>query len=227
MTAPRAVLSWSSGKDCAFALLEARRLGLADVVALLTTTNEAFDRVAMHGTRAALLERQAQALGLPLINVPLPWPCSNEQYESRMAAAMGKVAALDVRHMVFGDLFLEDVRAYREEKLRPLGIEAIFPLWGRPTDALAREMIAAGLDARLVTVDPRHLEASFAGRRFDESLLADLPAGVDPCGERGEFHTAVVAGPMFSAPIPVTLGETVQRDGFTYADLIPEDPVAA
>lgn len=221
MSAPRAVLSWSSGKDCAFALIEARRLGLADVVAVLTTTNEAFDRVAMHGTRAALLERQAAALGLPLINVPLPWPCSNEEYESRMAAAMDRVAALDVRHMVFGDLFLEDVRAYREEKLRPLGIEAIFPLWGRPTDALAREMIAAGIDARLVTVDPRHLDASFAGRRFDESLLADLPATVDPCGERGEFHTAVVAGPMFSAPIAVTAGETVLRDGFVYADLIP------
>jgi len=222
MSAPKAVLSWSSGKDCAFALVEARRLGLADVVAVLTTTNEAFHRVAMHGTRAVLLARQAEALGLPLIDVPLPWPCSNEEYEARMAAAMDRVAALDVHHMVFGDLFLKDVRAYREEKLRPLGVEAIFPLWGRPTHSLARDMIAAGLDARLVTVDPRHLDPSFAGRRFDESLLADLPATVDPCGERGEFHTAVVAGPMFSAPIPVTLGETVHRDGFVYADLIPD-----
>ncbi|CAM5498661.1 adenine nucleotide alpha hydrolase [Frigidibacter albus] len=221
MTAPRAVLSWSSGKDCAFALIEARRLGLADVVALLTTTREAGGKVAMHGTRAALLARQAEALRLPLIEVPLPWPCPNEDYESRMAAAMERVAALGARHMVFGDLFLEDVRAYREARLRPLGVEAIFPLWGRPTDILAREMIAAGLDARLVAVDPAHLDAGFAGRRFDADLLAALPETVDPCGERGEFHTAVVAGPIFSAPIPVTLGETVLRDGFTHADLIP------
>ena len=218
---PKAVLSWSSGKDCAFALVEARRLGLADVVAILTTTNAAFDRVAMHGTRRALLEKQAGALGLPLIDVPLPWPCSNAEYEARMEAAMGRVSALGVRHMVFGDLFLEDVRAYREERLRPLGVEAIFPLWGRPTDLLAREMIAAGIDARLVTVDPRQLDASFAGRRLDAALLADLPPGVDPCGERGEFHTAVVAGPMFAAPIPVRQGETVLRDGFVYSDLLP------
>jgi uncharacterized protein (TIGR00290 family) len=221
MSAPRAALSWSSGKDCAFALIEARRLGLADVVAILTTTNEAFDRVAMHGTRNALLRMQAKALGLPVIEVPLPWPCTNEEYEARMAVAMRQVQVLDVRHMVFGDLFLEDVRAYREEKLAPLGVKSIFPLWGRPTDALARQMIAAGLDARLVTIDPRHLDPSFAGRRFDESLLADLPKGVDPCGERGEFHTAVVAGPMFSAPIPVVAGEVVTRDGFVFADLIP------
>jgi uncharacterized protein (TIGR00290 family) len=209
------------GKDCAFALVEARRLGLADVVALLTTTNEAFDRVAMHGTRTALLRAQAAAAGLPLIEVPLPWPCSNQDYEARMAAAMVEVAALGVRHMVFGDLYLEDVRAYREERLAPLGFEAIFPLWGRPTGALARDMIAAGLDARLVTVDPRKLPASFAGRKLDAALLAELPPGVDPCGENGEFHTAVVAGPMFSAPIPVVSGEVVTRDGFVFADLIP------
>lgn len=221
MSAPKAVLSWSSGKDCAFALVEARRLGLADVVALLTTTNEAFDRVAMHGTRTALLRAQAAATGLPLIEVPLPWPCSNEDYEARMAAAMDRVAALGVRHMVFGDLYLEDVRAYREARLAPLGIEAMFPLWGRPTAALAREMVALGLDARLVTVDPRKVPASFAGRKLDLALLAELPPGVDPCGENGEFHTAVVAGPMFSAPIPVVPGEVVTRDGFVYADLIP------
>lgn len=226
-TAPRAVLSWSSGKDCAFALVEARRLGLADVVAVLTTTNEAFDRVAMHGTRKALLDRQVAALGLPLIEVPLPGPCSNDDYEARMAAAMDRVAALDVHHMVFGDLFLEDVRAYREERLRPLGVEAIFPLWGRPTDVLAREMIAAGIDARLVTVDPSKLDPALAGRRLDAQLLAELPEGVDPCGERGEFHTAVVAGPMFSAPIPVTTGERVERDGFVYCDLIPLDRPSA
>ncbi len=221
MTAPRAVLSWSSGKDCAYALVEARRQGLADVVAILTTTNEAFDRVAMHGTRNALLHLQAEALGLPMIEVPLPWPCSNAQYEARMARAMDRVTDTGATHMVFGDLFLEDVRAYREEKLRPLGIGAIFPLWGRPTDVLARQMIADGIDARLVTVDPAKLPVSFAGRRYDESLLSDLPPGIDPCGENGEFHTAVVAGPMFRAPIPVMPGEVVERDGFVYADLLP------
>jgi uncharacterized protein (TIGR00290 family) len=214
------VLSWSSGKDSAYALIEARRLGLAEFVALLTTTNEAFDRVAMHGTRNALLRAQARALGLPLIEVPLPWPCSNDDYEARMAGAMAEVADLGVRHMVFGDLFLQDVRAYREEKLAPLGVEALFPLWGRDTGALAREMIAAGLDARLVTVDPKQLDPAFAGRRFDLELLPDLPEGVDPCGENGEFHTAVVGHPMFAAPIPVTRGETVTRDGFAYSDLV-------
>lgn len=197
-------------------------MGLADVVAILTTTNAAFDRVAMHGTRNALLAAQAKALGLPLIDVPLPWPCSNEQYEALMTGAMQRVAAFGAQHMVFGDLFLEDVRAYREEKLAPLGVQAIFPLWGRPTDVLAREMIAAGMDARVVSLDPRHLDASFAGRRFDADFLTDLPAGVDPCGERGEFHTAVVGGPMFSHPIPVHLGEVVTRDGFVFADLIPD-----
>lgn len=221
MSPPKAVLSWSSGKDCAYALLEARRLGLAEIVAVLTTTNQAFDRVAMHGTRAALLRRQAAALGLPLIDVPLPFPCSNADYEARMAGAMQRVTALGARHMVFGDLFLADVRAYREEKLKAAGCAAIFPLWGRETGALAREMIGAGLEARLVTVDPHHLDASFAGRAFDESLLADLPETVDPCGENGEFHTAVLAGPMFSAPIAVEAGETVTRDGFTFADLVP------
>lgn len=221
MTAPKAVLSWSSGKDCAFALIEARRLGLADVVAVLTTTDAATDRVAMHGTRNTLLARQVAALGLPLIEVPLPWPCSNADYAQRMTGAMARVRATGATDMVFGDLYLEDIRAYREAQLAPLGIGAIFPLWGRPTDALAREMIAAGIEARLVTVDPGRLDPGFCGRAFDARLLADLPDGVDPCGENGEFHTAVTAGPMFSAPIPVTLGETVTRDGFAHADLVP------
>ena len=221
MSAPKAVLSWSSGKDCAFALIEARRLGLADVVAVLTTTNEALGRVAMHGTRPTLLARQVAALGLPLIEVPLPWPCSNDDYAARMTVAMDRVRATGATAMVFGDLFLQDVRAYREAQLAPLGIAALFPLWGRPTGPLAREMIAAGIEARLVTVDPARLDAGFSGRRFDAALLADLPEGVDPCGENGEFHTAVTAGPMFSAPIPVTPGETVTRDGFVYTDLIP------
>ncbi|WP_291001817.1 adenine nucleotide alpha hydrolase [Ferrovibrio sp.] len=214
-------MSWSSGKDSAYALFEARRLGLADIVGLITTTNEAFDRVAMHGTRNALLDRQIAATGLPCLKVPLPWPCSNDEYESRMAKAMDEIAAQGVRHMVFGDLYLEDIRAYRNEKLAAIGMQAIYPLWGRETGALARSMIADGLVAHLVTVDPRKLDKSFAGRRFDASLLADLPADVDPCGENGEFHTAVVAGPMFDTAIDVRLGEVVERDGFVYADVIP------
>ena len=194
---------------------------MADIVGLITTTNEAFDRVAMHGTRNELLDRQIAATGLPCLKVPLPWPCSNDEYESRMAKAMAEIAAQGVRHMVFGDLYLEDIRAYRNEKLAAIGMQAIYPLWGRDTADLARDMIADGLSAHLVTVDPRKLEKSFAGRRFDAALLADLPAGVDPCGENGEFHTAVVAGPMFTAPIDVRLGEIVERDGFVYADVIP------
>jgi uncharacterized protein (TIGR00290 family) len=221
MSPPKAVLSWSSGKDCAYALLEARRRELAEIVGVLSTVTEAFGRVAMHGTRSELLRRQAEALGLPLIEVPLPWPCSNADYEARMEAAMGRVAALGAKHMVFGDLFLEDVRAYREEKLKAQGVEAIFPLWGRDTAALARAMIDEGIEARLVAIDPRHLGKSFAGRAFDAALLADLPEGVDPCGENGEFHTAVLAGPMFKAPIAARLGETLERDGFVYADLAP------
>jgi len=175
----------------------------------------------MHGTRNTLLDRQIAATGLPCIKVPLPWPCSNDEYESRMAKAMDRIAAEGIRHMVFGDLYLEDIRAYRTEKLAAIGMQAIYPLWGRETGALARSMIADGLAAHLVTVDPRKLDKSFAGRRFDAALLADLPLGVDPCGENGEFHTAVVAGPMFDAPIAVQLGEVVTRDGFVYADVIP------
>ena len=194
---------------------------MADIVGLITTTNEAFDRVAMHGTRNELLDRQIAATGLPCLKVPLPWPCSNDEYESRMAKAMAEIAAQGVRHMVFGDLYLEDIRAYRTEKLAAIGMQAIYPLWGRDTADLARDMIADGLSAHLVTVDPRKLDKSFAGRRFDAALLADLPANVDPCGENGEFHTAVVAGPMFTAPIDVRLGEIVERDGFVYADVIP------
>ncbi|KEO55568.1 hypothetical protein DT23_06245 [Thioclava indica] len=201
------------------ALHMCRSEGLADVVALLCTTNEAFDRVAMHGTRNAILRAQAAATGLPLIEVPLPWPCANEDYEARMASAMDQVRALGVETMVFGDLFLQDVRDYRIAQLAPLGVTALFPLWGRATDELAREIIALGFEAHLVTVDPAKLDPSFAGRKFDAQLLADLPEGVDQCGENGEFHTAVSAGPIFDAPLNVEVGETVLRDGFAYADL--------
>ncbi len=217
---PKAYVSWSSGKDCAFALCEARRLGLADIVGVLTTLNEVYDRVAMHGVRHALLRRQIAALGLSALEIPLPSPCSNEIYEERMAAACEGLKAQGIRHVVFGDLFLEDIRAYREANLARAGMEAIFPLWQRPTRRLAEEMLAAGIESWIVCVDPRKLDARFAGRRWDRALLAELPVEVDPCGENGEFHTCVTAGPMFRAPIAVRGGEVVEREGFVFADLM-------
>jgi uncharacterized protein (TIGR00290 family) len=220
---PKAFLSWSSGKDSAYALCEARRLGLAEVVGVLTTLSEAYDRVAMHGVRAALLERQIGALGLPSLKVMLPSPCPNAVYESRFASACAQLSSQGVRHIVFGDLYLEDIRAYRERQLAALGMHGIFPLWRRDTAALAREMIASGLEAHLVCIDPRRLERSFAGRRFDAALLAALPPEVDPCGENGEFHTVVSAGPMFPAPIAVRVGEIVEREGFVFADVLPAE----
>ena len=218
---PKAILSWSSGKDSAFALHEVRRAGLADVVALLTTVNETHERVAMHGVRENLLDLQAEAAGLPLIKVKLPWPCSNEVYEERMEQAMARIQAEGITHTVFGDLFLEDIRAYREERLAAAGMEGIFPLWGRDTKTLASDMIGSGLVTHLACVDPKQIPATLSGRRFDEALLAALPASADPCGENGEFHTAVTAGPMFAHAIPVTIGETVTREGFVYTDVIP------
>jgi uncharacterized protein (TIGR00290 family) len=218
----QAYVSWSSGKDSAFAVYEARRLGLAEIVGSLTTVNEVHDRVAMHGVRSALLDRQIAALGLPAITVNLPSPCSNEIYETRMEEACRAMLARGIRHIVFGDLFLEDIRRYREENLAAIGMTAIFPLWRRDTAALARAMIASGLEAYLVCIDPKRLDRSFAGRKFDLDLLRDLPDGVDPCGENGEFHTVVTAGPMFSGRIQVTPGIVVERDGFVFADFIPE-----
>jgi uncharacterized protein (TIGR00290 family) len=215
----RALLSWSSGKDSAWALHELRRSRELQLVGLVTTVNEAFARVAMHGVRDALLERQAAAAGLPLWKVPLPHPCPNEVYEARMAELIERARGEGVTVMAFGDLFLEEIRAYRERQLAGTGIEPRFPLWGRPTAALAREMVAAGLRARLVCVDPRQLDRRFAGRIYDAELLAELPAGVDPCGERGEFHTFCTSGPMFRSPIAVQAGEVVERDGFVFADL--------
>jgi uncharacterized protein (TIGR00290 family) len=223
VTPPKAFVSWSSGKDSAFALHEARQCGLAEIVGVLTTVNEEFQRVAMHGVRESLLDRQVAALGLPAIKVAIPNPCSNAAYEARLAEASRRIMAMGVRHMVFGDLFLEDIRAYREVRLREAGMEGVFPLWKRDTGALAREMIESGLVAHLTCIDPRRLDRRFAGRRFDENLLRDLPDGVDPCGENGEFHTVVSAGPMFSAPIPVTAGEVVERDGFIFADVLTVD----
>lgn len=213
------LLSWSSGKDSAWALYCLRQRGEFQVAGLLTTLNAAFDRVAMHSTRRALLEAQARAAGLPLYPVPLPWPCSNEQYEAAMRAACDAAVAEGVEAIAFGDLFLEDVRRYREEKLTGTGLEPVFPVWGLDTRRLAEEMVASGLRARVVCVDPKKLPAEFAGRDFDADFLRDLPEGVDPCGENGEFHSAVYAGPMFREPIAVESGEVVERDGFVFADL--------
>ncbi|MGH9415424.1 MAG: ATP-binding protein [Terriglobales bacterium] len=220
---PKAFLSWSSGKDAAFALAECRRLGLADVRGLLTTVNEHFGRVAMHGVRRELLQAQSAALELPLLEIPLPWPCSNVEYEARMAAAVARIQSQGVTHLVFGDLFLEDIRSYREQQLARCGMTPVFPLWQRPTRALAHHMLASGLLAHIVCVDPAKLDRRFAGRRWDETLLAELPPAVDPCGENGEFHTCVTAGPMFRHPIAVQPGDTVERDGFIFADLLPSN----
>lgn len=199
----RVLLSWSSGKDCAWALKLLREEPEVEVVGLLTTMNAAVDRVAMHGTRSEILEAQARAVGLPLHVVPLPWPCPNEVYEERMAAAVEEARGRGVTHMAFGDLFLEDIRAYREERLAGTGITPLFPLWGADTSTLARQMVDAGVEAVLTCVDPTKLPASFAGRRFDHALLDALPPGVDPCGENGEFHTCVLAGPMFRERVRV------------------------
>jgi uncharacterized protein (TIGR00290 family) len=217
---PKALIAWSSGKDSAFSLHEMRRAGDYDVVGALTTVTETFARVSMHGVRQDVLEAQLDAAGLPATIVPIPYPCPNEVYEARMADALAAAKAQGVTHIVFGDLFLEDVRAYREQKLAGTGITPVFPLWGRPTDRLARDMIAAGIETYLATVDMAKLPAAFAGRKFDAALLADFPAGIDPCGERGEFHSCVVAGPMFSRRLAVAVGERVERDGFAYADLM-------
>jgi uncharacterized protein (TIGR00290 family) len=223
----KAWLAWSSGKDSAWSLHTVRQSGGVDVVALLTTVNRTFQRVAMHAVRESLLEMQAGEAGLPLVKVPIPSPCPNEVYEQAMSEAMEQARAEGVYHMVFGDLFLEDIRAYREKQLASCGMTPVFPLWGANTLRLAEDMIAGGLRAHLTCVDPRKLERSFAGRRFDRELLRALPAGVDPCGENGEFHTCVNAGPMFRRPIPVVSGEVVQRDGFVFADLLPQSAADA
>lgn len=214
----RVLLSWSSGKDCAWALHVLRQQPGIEVVGLLTTVNSEFNRVAMHGTRRSVLEAQAAATALPLWIIPLPWPCSNEVYEQRMAEACNRAVHERIDAIAFGDLFLRDVREYREKQLAPTGLEPLFPLWEIPTGQLARDMIADGLRAKLVCVDPRQLDPSFAGRDFDARFLDDLPESIDPCGERGEFHTCAYAGPMFTAPIPMNAGEIVTRDGFTFAD---------
>src|SRR5438874_6334713 len=222
---PKALLSWSSGKDSAWTLRALRERGDVEVVGLLTTINEAYERVAMHAVRVDLLEAQAAAAGLPLLRVPIPSPCSNAEYEAAMSRAIEVAQRDGVSVMAFGDLFLEDIRRYRIEKLAGTGIQPIFPIWGIPTDLLAREMLAGGLRARLTCVDPKQLAPSFAGRDFDHSFLAELPASVDPCGEKGEFHTFAYAGPMFRSPVPIRSGEVVERDGFIFSDIMLVDRV--
>ena len=223
---PKAWLAWSSGKDSAWALHTVRLSGEYEVVALLTTVNRTHARVAMHAVRESLLEMQAAAAGLRLVKVPIPSPCPNEIYEAAMSEAMGRARDEGVRHVIFGDLFLEDIRTYREKQLAGCGMTPVFPLWGKDTRRLAEEMIAGGLSAYLTCVDPRQLGGEFAGRRFDAELLAELPARVDPCGENGEFHTFACAGPMFSAEVQVAVGEIVERDGFVFADLLPRGAAA-
>lgn len=217
---PRVWLAWSSGKDSAWAL-QVLRTQNVEVVGLLTTLNEAIDRVAMHAVRRELLEAQANAAGLPLRTIALPWPCSNAEYELRMRRALEHAAADGVTHIAFGDLFLQDIRDYRVRQLAGTGIEPMFPLWCSPleTRALARTMIKQGLRAVLTCVDPRQLAASLTGRWFDDAFLRALPSTVDACGEHGEFHTFAFAGPMFSRAIEFELGEITERDGFCYADL--------
>jgi uncharacterized protein (TIGR00290 family) len=216
---PKAVVAWSSGKDCAWALHRVRSEGALDVVGLLTTVTGPFDRVSMHGVRTEVLAAQGEALGLPVHRVSIPYPCPNEIYAAAMSRALETLSQGGVAHVIFGDLFLEDVRAYREQQMANTGFTPVFPLWGSNTRALANEMVDAGVRASVVCLDPRHLPASWAGRTLDHRFLEELPAGVDPCGERGEFHTCVTDGPMFRHPVAVRSGAVVERDGFVFADL--------
>jgi len=217
----RILLSWSSGKDSAWSLYLLRQQREYEIVGLLTTFNGVADRVAMHGVRRSLVEAQAEAAAIPLWEVPLPWPCSNADYEAAMRSACERAVDAGVECVAFGDLFLTDIRAYRERQLRGSGPEPLFPVWGLPTRDLAHEMIAAGVTAKLTCIDCQQLEAGFAGRDFDRSLLAQLPATADPCGENGEFHSFVYGGPMFRRIIPVRMGEIVHREHFVFADIIP------
>jgi uncharacterized protein (TIGR00290 family) len=215
----RVALSWSSGKDSAWSLHLLRQDPEIEVIALVTTINQEFDRVAMHAVRRELVELQAEAAGLPLWLAPLPWPCSNEQYEARMREVCARALREGVQAMAFGDLFLADIRAYRERQLAATGLDPMFPLWRLPTRELAANMLASGLRAKITCIDPKILPRQFVGREFDAAFLNDLPASVDPCGENGEFHSFVYAGPMFSKPLSVEVGEILERDGFVFADV--------
>jgi len=223
----RILLSWSSGKDSAWALHVLRKTTAYDVVGLLTTFNHAADRVAMHAVRRSLVGQQAAAVGIPLWPVQLPWPCSNSEYDTIMALECEKAVSKGIAAIAFGDLFLEDVRSYREKQLEGSGLQPLFPIWGSPTRALAQEMIFWGIRAKLTCIDTRKLDSSFAGRDFDQQLLSELPEGIDPCGENGEFHSFVYAGPIFCSPLSISSGKIVLRDGFAFADIIPLTQCAA
>jgi uncharacterized protein (TIGR00290 family) len=226
MTRKKTLLSWSSGKDSAWTLYQLQQDKDIELVGLVTTVNQTHQRVAMHAVRVALLEQQAAAANLPLYIIPIPYPCSNDEYNHAMLSFFESTEGLGVTHMAFGDLHLEDIRQYRIENLKSTGLEPLFPLWLKPTAQLAQEMLAGGLKTCITCIDPKQLSVSFAGRDFNQQFLDDLPAGVDPCGENGEFHSFAYAGPMFKYPIGISLGEVVERDGFVFADLIPiEEPV--
>jgi uncharacterized protein (TIGR00290 family) len=220
--AKKTLLSWSSGKDSAWALHVLRKSSEVEVVGLMTTVNQLYQRIAIHAVRLELLRLQAQAAGLPLHVIDLPYPCSNAQYEQVMSEFTLQSRQAGIECMAFGDLFLADIKSYREQRLSSTGITPLFPIWQRPTDQLAAEMLSSGLRAVATCVDPKLLPGSFAGREFNERFLKDLPAGVDPCGERGEFHTFAFAGPMFDRAVNVEVGEIVEREGFVYADVLPQ-----
>lgn len=218
----KTLLSWSSGKDSAWTLYQLQQDEAIELVGLVTTINETHQRVAMHAVRVALLKQQAQAADLPLHIIPIPHPCSNELYNQAMNDFFASIQGQGVTHIAFGDLYLEDIRQYRVDNLKRTGLEPLFPLWLRPTDQLAQAMLAGGLKTRITCIDPKQLSASFCGREFNQQFLNDLPEGVDPCGENGEFHSFAYAGPMFKHAISITSGEVVERDGFVFADLLPE-----
>lgn len=221
MVPQKTIVSWSSGKDSAWALHQARRDPGLEIVGLLTTVTRDFNRVSMHGVREELLEAQARSLRLPLIKVPIPYPCPNEAYEAAMSSALDQARKEGVTRMVFGDLYLADIRGYREKKLEGTGFQGVWPLWLQDTRALSRRMVEGGLKATVACLDPKCLSKSFAGRLYDSQLLQDLPEEVDPCAENGEFHTFAWDGPMFSEPVAFRVGETVERDGFVFTDLLP------
>lgn len=217
----KVLLCWSSGKDSAWTLHVLRQRDDVEVVGLLTTVNETHERVAMHAVRRELLAAQATAAGLPLTEVPIPIGCTNEQYDAAMAAALDEAKARDITRVAFGDLYLEDIRRYREERLAGTGLEPVFPLWGIPTHELIETMLSGGLRARVTCVDPKQISADLCGAEIDRSFVATLPSGADPCGENGEFHSFAFAGPMFERDVAIEVGETVERDGFVFTDLLP------
>lgn len=217
---PKAILAWSSGKDSAYALHVARSSGEFEIVGLLTTVTDAYARVSMHGVREEILDLQAERAGLPLIKVRIPTPCPNEVYEAAMDDGLRPLREGGVRHAIFGDLFLQDIRAWREERLARSGMTGVFPLWGRDTAVLAHSMLADGMEARIVCLDPNRLDRALAGHAFDEEFLGLLPEDVDPCGENGEFHTVATAGPMFSHAIDAVNGAVIEREGFVFADVL-------